>query len=157
MQAVVVTADSFECDRYNSLWIYWHSHTTIAMALKLYQISLSEKIPSVNDASTSSARRHSPFLPGFQWLRKDEQPFGQNHLCWRVVTCDSGPELESEKFYRLQLRLRPKTVDSDRPQLRSRPRLRSPGRNIGNYTSMKRTSPAEVIYSRDWNRCAIKM
>ena len=68
--------------------------------------NFSGEILSVNDASTLSPHCHSPFILVFNVYAAIRNPSGKTIVCWRLVSCDSGPESESAKFYRLQLRLR---------------------------------------------------
>ena len=68
MQPAVVIADSFEW--YGSLWTYFHSHTTTAMALNFLWHDNTDISP-ISDGSlshddlTSSIHCHSIFLPVF--------------------------------------------------------------------------------------------
>ena len=69
---------------------------------------LSDEIVSLNDPSTSCPHYHSPLLSVFQYFRviTFRNRSAKIIICWRLVSCNSGPKSESAKFYGLQLRLR---------------------------------------------------
>ena len=100
----------------------------IAMAL-IFPIPLIRRHTITNDASTTVTLLH--FL-SFNVLGRVHNHLSKIIVCCRVLTFDSGPESESAKFYRLQLRLRiwpkPSTptdpnsgLDSDSAALHTRP------------------------------------
>ena len=117
MQPALVFADSFECGRYDGLWVCWHNHTTVAMAIKLSPMLFSDRILSLNDAQTLSPHCHSLLFLVFNVIENTHNHSAKllvcwRVVCWRVVSCNSGPESESTKFYRLQFRLRIRTKQS---------------------------------------------
>ena len=139
MQPVVVIANSFDCGRYDSLWICWNSHTAIAMGLKLSSIPFSDRILSLKDASTLSQHCHSPFLLVFQRFRNDPKPFDQNHLLLTdgILRLRAGVEVGKISPTPATAPTPAKTADSDRLQLQSRLRLCSPGQQpvLFNFSS----------------------
>ena len=46
------------------------------------------------------------FLVSFNVFVRMDNRSAKIIVCWRMLYCDSGPESESVKWYRLQLRLR---------------------------------------------------
>ena len=108
MQPTVVIADSFECGLYDSVLIYCHCCITITMTLKLYPMPFIRW----NSITKSLFNFIYSLHPAILLFFLSFNVFGRAHnrsskiiVCCRVLTCDSGPELESAYFCRLQLRL----------------------------------------------------
>ena len=100
------------------------------MALKLSLIHFIERDSlSLNYASTSSPPCRSLFLPVCPCFRKYAKPFGQDHrlLAGGSVRPRAGVGLRRILPTAAPTPTPAKTVDSDRLELRSRLRLRSPG------------------------------
>ena len=93
------------------VWIYWHSHTAIMMTLKLTPMSLFQTDFYHQTTLQLKLRTDTlTFFPSFNVFETMHTSSAKIIVCWRVASCDSGPESESAKFYLLQLRiqLRPK-------------------------------------------------
>ena len=75
----------------------------IAMALIFPLYPLSDGILSLNDASTTVTLL---LFLSFNVFGRFHNRLSKIIVYCRVLTCDSGTESESAKFYRLQLRLR---------------------------------------------------
>ena len=110
MKPAVVIADSLEWDRYDSLWIWWSTlsrHCQMQPAVVIADSFEWHRYDSLWIwRSTSSRHCHSPFFLTFSVFERMYQHSVKIMVCCWLVLCDSGPESQSVKFYRLQLWLR---------------------------------------------------
>ena len=80
------------------------SCTSIAVTQNYLRCSLSDEILLTNDAL--SPHCHLPFCPVLQCFRAKHTRLAKIIVCKLLVPCDSEPESETVKCYRLQFRLR---------------------------------------------------
>ena len=128
MQPDVVIANSFARARYALFELIAIVAKTPQWPQNYPRYPLSDVILSLNDALTLSAYCHSPFLPVFQCFREGAEPFVPNHRLLPAINLRLPARVGVGQILPTPApnQTPAKTVDSDRIELRSRLRLRSP-------------------------------